>query len=294
MSVDSLFDRLSQYFSPIAMDRGLDLRFRCDGERVTSDPALLEQVLGNLVGNALRYTARGGVLVAARRRRSAVRLEVWDTGAGFAAADLQRIFDEFVHVGNAERDRPHDLGLGLSIARRSGALIGATIGVSSRPRRGSRFGFELPAASPGLLPALGGSSGRPEGVYDALPRAHDRKLLIVDDDASVRIALGDLLTRWLVPFDAAADADAALRLVNSGDRYGMVLADYRLPGRLNGLELIAEIAVRHADPVPHGALTTADFDLVLISAARAARLQVIPKPLRPAQLRAILGLLPHR
>ena len=191
------------------MDRGLDLRFRCDGERVTSDPALLEQVLGNLVGNALRYTARGGVLVAARRRRSAVRLEVWDTGAG-------------------------------------------------------------------------------------LPRAHDRKLLIVDDDASVRIALGDLLTRWLVPFDAAADADAALRLVNSGDRYGMVLADYRLPGRLNGLELIAEIAVRHADPVPHGALTTADFDLVLISAARAARLQVIPKPLRPAQLRAILGLLPHR
>lgn len=68
VSIDALFDRLSQYFHPIAAERGLELRFRSDGEWVWSDAALLEQVLGNLVGNALRYTRRGGVLLAARRR----------------------------------------------------------------------------------------------------------------------------------------------------------------------------------------------------------------------------------
>ena len=110
VSVDALFDRVSQYFRPIATDRGLDLRFRSDGEWVISDATLLEQVLGNLLSNALRYTVRGGVLMAARRRPSTIRLEVWDTGAGIAPGDLQRIFDEFVQVGNAERDRRMGLG----------------------------------------------------------------------------------------------------------------------------------------------------------------------------------------
>ena len=196
VSVDVLFDRLGQYFRPIAVDRRLDLRFRSDGEWVTSDATLLEQVLGNLLSNALRYTARGGVLVAARARRSSVRLEVWDTGAGIAAEDLRRIFDEFVQVGNAERDRRMGLGLGLSIARRSGALIGAAIDVKSRLGRGSRFGLELPATGPGLFAAPGGGIARLEAVYQPLKRARELKLLIVDDDTSVRSALGELLTRW--------------------------------------------------------------------------------------------------
>ena len=290
VSADALFDRLSQYFLPIANDRGLDLRFRSDGEWVTSDATLLEQVLGNLLSNALRYTAQGGVLVAARRRASSVRLGVWDTGAGIAADDLQRIFDEFVQVGNAERDRRMGLGLGLSIARRSAALIGATIDVSSRVGRGSRFGFELPTAAPGRPAPPSASQARLEAVYQALPRAKNLKLLIVDDDASVRSALADLLTRWGVPFDAAADAGAALALVDCGARYGLVLADYRLPGRLNGLDLIAALAIRHAPPAPSAALITADFGPELIGQARAAGVPVISKPLRPAQFRALLGL----
>jgi signal transduction histidine kinase len=293
VSIDALFDRLSQYFRPIAHDRGLELRFRSDGEWVTSDVVLLEQVLGNLLSNALRYTARGGVLVAARRRLSSIRLEVWDTGAGIAAQDMQRIFDEFVQVGNAERDRRRGLGLGLSIARRSGALIGATIDAASRVGRGSRFGLALPAATPGLLPAPNNGSAGLDAEYQALPRATDLKLLIIDDDSSVLAALGDLLSRWQVAFDAAADADAALALVDGGTQYGLVLADYRLPGRLNGLDLIARIRSRHAAPAPGAALITADFGPDLIVAAREAGVLVVPKPLRPAQLRALLGL-PHQ
>jgi signal transduction histidine kinase/CheY-like chemotaxis protein len=290
VSVDALFDRLSQYFRPIAVDRGLDLRLRSDGEWVVSDPALLEQVLGNLLSNALRYTTRGGVLVAARKRGQAIRLEVWDTGAGIAEADLRRIFDEFVQLGNAERDRRMGLGLGLSIARRSAALLGAAIDVTSRPGRGSRFGFAQPAAP---AEAVHVPPHRPAGVVAPLRpllRSNDESVLIVDDDPGVRRALADLLGRWEVRFDAAADGAAALALVDAGARYGLVLADYRLPGRLNGLDLIAAIAERHPQPLPAAALITADFDPALIAAARTAGVPVIPKPLRPPQLRELLNM----
>ena len=291
VSIDALFDRLSQVFRPIAVDRGLDLRFHADGEWVTSDAVLLEQVLGNLVANALRYTTHGGVLVAARKRGGAMRLDVWDTGIGIAQADAERVFEEFVQLGNAERDRRMGLGLGLSIARRSGALIGAVIDVSSRPGRGSRFGLMQPAAAPtAALRSARQRNARTQALYQPLRRANDLPILIVDDDRDVRAALADLLGRWGVAFDAAADGEAALKLVGEGTRYGLVLADYRLAGGMTGLELILAILGKDAGQTMAAALVTADFDPALIGRARSAGIPVIPKPLRPLQLRSLLGM----
>ena len=280
VSIDTVFDRISQYFHPIAVRRGLDLRFRSDGEWVFSDAALLEQVLGNLVGNALRYTVRGGALVAARKRAAGVRLEVWDTGVGIPPADLERIFEEFVQLGNTERDRRKGLGLGLSIARRSGALIGAVIDVRSRPGRGTCFGFVQPPT-----PAGHTAPAKAEEQYRTLSRRADLPILIVDDDRDVRLALGDLLRRWGVRFDEAADGEAALAMIDAGAEYGLILADYRLSGRMSGLDVLSAIGARYA-----GALITADFDPALIAAARDVGVPVIQKPVQPAQLRAMLGL----
>ncbi|MEY2396724.1 MAG: hypothetical protein QOF94_3069, partial [Acidobacteriaceae bacterium] len=194
VSVDALFDRLSQYFHPAAIERGLDLRFRSDGEWVMSDVTLLEQVLSNLASNALRCTTHGAVLIAARGRGHHIRFEVWDTGVGIGEADRQRIFEEFVQLDNPERDRRKGLGLGLSIAQRSAALIGGTVAVASRPGRGSRFTIMQPITAP---PA-GRSSTSIQTSRDCPNFAVSSGLpvLIVDDDRDVRMALGDLLTRW--------------------------------------------------------------------------------------------------
>jgi signal transduction histidine kinase len=287
VSIDALFDRLSQYFRPIAGARGLDLRFRSDGEWVTSDPVLLEQVLGNLTSNALRATTSGGVLVAARPRGGHIRLEVWDTGIGIAQADLDRIFEEFVQVGNIERDRRKGLGLGLAIARRSAALIGATIQVSSRLGRGSCFGLAQPRcqAAPAEIPP----PALPPVALLAGPRT-SLPVLIIDDDPSVRTALADLLARWSVTFDAACSAEEALSLVEAGHSYGLILADHRLGDGMNGLELLAAIAARHADPQPRTALVTADFDPALVTAARGLAIPILQKPLRLGELRELLDL----
>ena len=123
--------------------------------------------------------------------------------------------------------------------------------------------------------------------------SRDLPILIVDDDRDVRMALGDLLSRWGVRHEVAIDADDALARIAGGLRYGLVLADYRLPGSLNGLDLIATITQRHPAPAPACALITGDFDPTLIGTAQARGVPLFHKPLQPAKLRALLGLPPQ-
>ena len=286
VSVDDLFDRICQIFHPIALDRGLDLRFRSDGEWVRSDVTLLEQVLSNLVSNAMRHTRRGGVLVAARPGPSTIRFEIWDTGIGIADSDLERIFEEFVQVGNPQRDRRSGLGLGLPIARRAAALIGATLEVSSRPGRGSRFSLTQPRSGR-LEPVRGRGS---PGIAWAVARNRELPVMVVEDDPDVAAALADLLTRWQVRYEIFPDGGPALESVAAGRRYGLVLADYRLIGPLNGLDLIETIRARHPEPRPDSILVTGDFDAGLIGQAHALKVPILHKPVRAELLREILGL----
>jgi signal transduction histidine kinase/CheY-like chemotaxis protein len=285
VSVDALFDRLSQVFHPIAVDRGLDLRFRCDGEWVRSDGTLLEQVLSNLVANALRHTRRGGVLVAARNRPDGVRFEVWDTGIGIAEGDLHKIFEEFVQIGNPERDRRNGLGLGLPIARRAAALIGGALEARSRLGVGSRFALTQPRAA--QRPARW---ARDLPFAPAVVRDRNLPVMIVEDDRDVAAALADLLTRWQIDFRLFPNGPAALASIAGGARFGLVLADYRLPGAMNGLDLIEAIRAGHPLPAPEAVLISGDFDSGLIGAAQARGVPLFHKPLRAGLLQALLGL----
>ncbi len=281
VSIDALFDRLSQTFLPIAQARQLDLRFRCDGEWVSSDETLLEQILANLVSNALRYTHAGGVLVAARHRGDAIRFEISDTGRGIAVADQQRIFEEFVQLDNPGRDRERGLGLGLSIARRSSDLLGAPIDVISKAGRGSRFAFAQSRAA--AVPTL--AHAKPD-VVPAV-RRHGA-VLVVDDDGDVRAALTDLLRRWDVEVVASGDYDEAIALLDAGTLYRLIIADYRLTGTANGLDLLRHARAR-LDPPPNCILVTGDFDPALIKAADEQGVPLFHKPLRTDVLRQLVG-----
>lgn len=146
--VQTLFDTLEREFGPAAEAKQLLLRTVPTGARVLADALLLERILRNLVGNALRYTERGGVLVGARRRDGTWSLEVWDTGPGIASADQQRVFHEFTRGGHAGREAEGGLGLGLAIARRFARAMGSDVTLRSVPGRGSVFRLRLPAAPP--------------------------------------------------------------------------------------------------------------------------------------------------
>lgn len=281
VSLATLFARLEPVFRPIAAEKGLTLELPAAPLFVDSDPVLLEQIVSNLIANALRYTERGAVTVATAEADSQVRITVRDTGVGIAAGDLSRIFDDFVQLGNPERDRRKGMGLGLTICRRAAELLETEIDVVSAPGRGSTFSLRLPVAQApdaAPAPALSLAADPLEGLT----------LLFVDDDADVREALVRLVRQWGVVVDEAAEAQAALARLGAGARYRAVLCDYRL-GESDGLTLVGEILARHPGPAPAVWLVTGDLDPELMARAQAAGIPLLHKPLKAAQLRALLA-----
>lgn len=142
--ISDLLDRLRDEFTYLAQARGLSLHILPCTAIVESDPRLLEQMIRNLLGNALKYTKRGKILLGCRRRGKELRIEVWDSGIGIAEDELHAIFDEFHQIDNAARERSRGLGLGLSIVQRLGHLLGHDIDVRSVPGKGSTFAIAVP------------------------------------------------------------------------------------------------------------------------------------------------------
>ena len=278
-AVQPLFDRLEHYFAPIARSQGLTLRLRPSDLWVCGDEVLSEQILMNLIANALRYTVAGGVLIAARRRGGKVSLQVTDSGQGIDSADQDRIFEEFVQIGNTERDRRKGLGLGLAIAGRTAALMDSRIDLLSRPGKGSRFSFDLKREAPAQVPAR-------VAVSPAADLSSSVRVLIIDDDQAVREALHLLLTGWGLDFDVAATLDEA-RLALRGAPYEAVLCDYRLREGHVGLDFLIDL--KEAGTGAGLALITGDVDSDLMRRAQTAGIFLIHKPVDPARLRALLN-----
>ncbi|HEY5305764.1 MAG TPA: CheR family methyltransferase, partial [Pseudolabrys sp.] len=118
--IDGLLERLRDEFTYLADAQRLTLRIVSSRVVIESDPHLLEQMIRNLLSNALKYTTHGKVLLGCRRRAGMLSIEIWDTGIGIAPDELQAIFDEYHQVDNEARERTRGLGLGLSIVRRLG------------------------------------------------------------------------------------------------------------------------------------------------------------------------------
>jgi signal transduction histidine kinase/CheY-like chemotaxis protein len=281
-----LLDKVVRQLQPLAQAKGLTLGAVPTEAWALTDLTLLQRVLGNLVSNALRYTARGGVLVAVRRDRNEAgepgwRIECRDSGVGIAAADHARVFDEFVQLHNPQRDRRQGLGLGLAIARRIGRLIGGELGLRSRVGRGSVFHLRLPAAQ--------ACASEPAPVLAPVAHGGDllqgRVVMVIDDEASIRDGVCMLLEQWGCVVHAAADADEALALSQRLATLDLVLADLRLPGVHDGIGAVAALRATRSAPLL-ACLVTGESHAASLQAARDSGLTLLHKPVRAAQLRA--------
>jgi signal transduction histidine kinase len=291
--IDTLLDHIDVAFGPGAREKGLRWRVVPSRVVVRSDPLLLERILLNLAANAVRYTAKGGILIGCRRRGQGLRILVCDTGIGIAPEQQQAIFHEFYQVANAERDRRQGLGLGLAIAGRLAHLLGSRIEVTSRPGKGSVFAVEVPRGQRPTAAALAAPGVR---LADSLG---GRLVLIVDDDALVRDAVGSLLAQWGCEVALAANGDGAVATLAQLDRVpDALLCDYRLAGGETGIEVMRRLHTAAGIEIP-AALVSGDTAPESLREAKASGYPVLPKPVAPAKLRALIEHLaaassPHR
>jgi len=274
VSLADAFATLKQEFEPISGAKRIELRVRDSSLFVTSDPLLLLRVLRNLLGNAVRYTSRGGVLLAARRRGENASIEVFDTGPGIHKQELDRIFEEFYRGQSSKADsgpaREGGFGLGLSIVRRICGVLGHPLVVRTRPGAGTLFRIEVPLSNaPAFVPR------RTTEIDEDAPHVlTGQRIVLLEDNEAILTSLSRLLRSWGADVVSSTSFTGALvKHLGADRRVDLVIVDQNLGGPIDGAEAAFRIRELVGVPVP----------IIVLSAM--ATLDVLAEFQRQMQLR---------
>jgi len=276
---------LADQFSSIAEHRNLQLRIGPCRVIVRTDRRLLRRVLQNLLSNALRYTASGGVLLGVRRLPGAqLRIDVVDTGPGIPAEGISEIFEEFRRGGHSSPWGEKGLGLGLAICVRICELLGHRISVNSEPGRGSTFSLTLEnfrVSTDVISPALPAVRAQ-----DSLSQL---RVLCVDDHVEVLDAMITLMRGWDVSCDQASNLSSALGAAKIA-RPDVVIVDFQFDDTPSedGLQIINALRNLYSERPPAAIMVTANRSVELKEIAKDLGIPLLQKPLRAARLRSLL------
>ncbi len=272
-SVDlySLIDSVIMLTDQLAKARSLKLinNLPTDLTAVFGDQNRLQQVLYNLIGNAIKYTEQGQVQVTAHLQGEEVIVSVVDTGVGIASDRLQAIFQPFEQADNTSTQQTESSGLGLGICRQLVELHGGRLSVESTPGKGSCFSFNLPCATESMarlessehipvaqnpwaelaVPTLSVEQETPGSSTAA-------RILVVDDDpVNLQVVINHLSAEGMAVI-TAFDGEDALQRLEKGERFDLVLLDIMMPG-MNGYDVCRQIRLQH---------TAADLPVLMLTA----------------------------
>jgi len=265
---------VKELFNSVAIDllgplkeKGLQWRVVPSDLVIRSDKRMLEEMLRNLLSNAIRFTDRGKILLGCRRVGDKIRIEVWDTGIGIPGDQLPHIFDEY--YGDAQRG---GFGLGLGIVRRLGEVLDHRVDVRSTPGKGTGFFIEVPRGLAGTGMAKSVFTSESDG------EVFRGTLLVVEDEGSVRSALTRMLeSRGIGVLGVATVGDAVTLIRQKDFRPDLVLCDYNLRGQMNGVESIKSLRAALAWNFP-AIVMTADTRAKTIESVALHGMSVLVKP----------------
>jgi PAS domain S-box-containing protein len=281
--IGPLFEELRREFAGVASGKGLRLSTDSPLESVYSDPALIGQVLRNLVSNAIKYTRAGSVELRCENQGAQLRIEVRDTGVGISPEQLPHIFEEFYQVGVSPNSSREGYGLGLSIVQRIARLLDLKVDVKSVPGKGSVFSVELPVAP---------DAGETNKASDRKP-APDLgaggtfNLLLVEDEPGVLNAMRILLRVEGYRVVTAASAAEALELLRDGVDFDLIITDFHLEQGRTGTQVISVGREMLGDSLK-AILVTGDTSSAVRELQGDDKLRITSKPINSSELLALV------
>lgn len=285
-AVNEIFDSVTADFRRPADEKGLQCRLVRSGQIICSDKRMLEEMIRNLLSNAIRYTDHGRIVLGCRRAGDKVRIEVWDSGVGITGEELPHIFKEYYQ--GAEGSGRGGSGLGLAIVRRLGDMLDHKVDVRSAPGRGTGFSIEVPRGQSHV------DATEPVRTSDQDCDPFRGTVLIIEDETSVRSALHKLLKARGVGVIGVATGSDAVTLINQhAMRPDLLLSDYNLPGSMNGVDSVNAVRAAAAWNVP-AIVMTGDIRSKTVEAIAAQGISVLVKPFSADELFRQMGRLHPR
>jgi two-component system, sensor histidine kinase len=284
-----LFELLSSEFSTDARSKGLTLIVEHTDIHTHTDQSLLEQLLRNLISNAIKYTNAGSVTLRAIRNATGVSIEVEDTGVGIPEDQLTHIFDEFFQVGVASNSTREGYGLGLAIVQRISRLLGFRIQVQSQVGKGSTFMLDLQRVEATNLRGSADASAPPNAFAR---HAQSSKVLVTEDEPSVLRATRLLLELEGYQVVSASNREEALQRGRDHPDIDLLISDYHLKEDQTGLNVIAGVREQLARNIP-AILVTGDTSTAIKKISGDRQLRLASKPIDAEELLSLMDELLH-
>ncbi len=286
-NVAGLFEELNREFSRSATDKGLQLQIESSPHVAHCDPSLVEQVLRNLVSNAIKYTRRGLVRMRCLAEGPLVRIEILDTGIGIPSDQIPFIFDEFYQVGVPTHSLRDGYGLGLNIVQRIVNLLQLDLEVRSEVGKGSVFTLSIPEGKDRTWVADVETDQPPEATQPPVAQQH---ILLVEDDPAVRNATRMLLKVEGYRVTAVATIAEAVRSAET-EAIDLLITDYHLAGNEIGTALITALRNRLGSNLK-AILVTGDTSSAVKELPSDPYLRIASKPIKADALLALMRSFP--
>ena len=275
--LDRLLDTLRVEFAPMARSAGLSLHIEGEPVWVRSDIRLLRRILQNFLSNAVRYTQKGAVRLHCQMSDDAVEIGVTDTGPGIPPDQQQLIFEEFRRFDNRQSGK----GLGLAIVRRASDMLRHPVTVQSSAGKGATFSIKVP---------IGMETADAAHPSDAAGRDRTMRgltVLVVDNERAIQTGMSSLLGGWGCSVVTAGSFAEAAGQFDAGAAPDIILVDYHLDEAETGDVVIDQLRAHFGVRVP-AVMISADRGEALKAQLDAADIPLLNKPVKPAQLRALL------
>lgn len=281
VSLGVILDQLRDEFSPVAAQKKLDLRFVKTNAVVQSDATYLRRILQNLIGNALRYTDAGKVLVGVRQNKSSVRVEVWDTGPGIPDDKQNIIFGEFQRL-NASASAAEGMGLGLAIVERACSLLNHPLRVESKVGVGTGFLVEIPRTVRNV------QHPDQKQEYNIQTIEPNLVALLIENDVELQGALTITMEQWGIDVLPVLSGSEAISLLHEIDIVpDVILADYQLDLGETGTDAIRQLWSIYGR-IP-AALITANRTQQVMQDCQKSGIELMYKPISSENLRDYIG-----